>query len=73
MIRHRNCKDCKDYEAHNDRYILALQKYENDADNQAQKKNDADTNFCRRSTKNNNVTPHGRVQNCDVLPATYCF
>ncbi|XP_026745687.1 uncharacterized protein LOC113507030 [Trichoplusia ni] len=43
MIRHRNCKDCKDYEAHHDRYILARQKYENDADNQTQKKNDTDT------------------------------
>lgn len=29
-IRHRNCTECKEYEIHNSRYILARQKYNED-------------------------------------------
>lgn len=43
MIRHRHCQECKDYEAHHERYILARKKYEDDADNQTQKKNNPET------------------------------
>lgn len=43
MIRHRNCTPCKDYEEHHNRYILARKKYEEDANNQTQKKNDSNT------------------------------
>lgn len=43
MIRHRHCQECKDYEEHHERYILARKKYENDADNQTHKKNSPDT------------------------------
>lgn len=42
-IRHRGCQACKSYEEHHEKYILARKKYEEDADNQTQKKNKADT------------------------------
>lgn len=43
MIRHRHCQECKNYEEHHERYILARKKYEDDADSQTQRKNNPET------------------------------